>query len=266
MNQNISKVFLNRFPVKKLSDLDKTVQVYSYTFNPSPEPGKEYSEINRIPWKIRTPGVRFKYTIITKKIIAQEHLKQDNWTLKHQGTQLLNLDIDLEREALEKLERKWIERELRCKLSRNRIDYASEGGFIWWDADETILQDLGWKVHKGVRLDIELHQSGFVFIEIDLHHRFYSAWTLEQWLKDYADISISWVRNTYDGRSWKFIRVSDEDPENTMISNLGSLANYHRNLDKNKAAEKEIKDARVVYVSNKNKEFPKQKQEEAHVL
>ena len=117
------------------------------------------------------------------------------------------------------------------------------------------MQDLGWEVHKGVRLDIELHQSGFVFIEIDLHHRFYSAWTLEQWLKDYTDIPISWVRNTYDDRSWKFIGVSNEDPESAMIPNLGSLANYHRNLDKNKATEKEIKDARVVYVSNKNKEL-----------
>ena len=254
MTKDSPKVFLNRFPIKKLTDEDNTVQVYSYTFNPSPEPEKEYSAINRIPWKIRTPGVRFKSTIVTKKLITEEYLKQDNWTLKHQGTQLLNIDIDFERETLERLERKWIERELRYKFSGNRIDRALEGGFIWWDADETILQDSGWEVHKGVRLDIELHYSGVVFVEIDLHHRFYSAWTLEQWLEDYRDIPIGWVRNTYDDRSWKFVRVSDEDPENTIIPS-GSLANYHRNLDKNKATEKEIKDARVVYVSSKNKEL-----------
>ena len=129
------------------------------------------------------------------------------------------------------------------------------GGFIWWDADNIILQDLGWEVHTGVRLDVELHHSEVIFIEIDLHHHFYSAWTLEQWLKDYRDIPINWVRNTYDDRSWKFIRVSDENPETTMIPNLGSLADYHRNLDKNKATEKEIKDARVVYVSSKGKEL-----------
>ena len=255
MTKDSQKIFLNRFPVKKLTDEDKTVQVYSYTFNPSPELGKEYSAINRIAWKIRIPGVRFKSTIITKKLIAEEYLKQDDWTLQHQGTQLLNLDVELEREALEKLERNWIERELKYKLSRNRIDRASEGGFICWDAEESILQDLGWEVHKGVRLDIELNQLGFIFVEIDLHYRFYSAWTLEQWLEDYTDIPISWVRNTYDDRSWKFIRISDEDPENTMIPNLGSLADYHRNLDKNKATEKEIKDARVVYVSSKGKEL-----------
>ena len=256
MIKDSPKIFLNRFPVKKLTEEDKTVQVYNCTFNPSPEPGKEYSAINRIPWKIRTPGVKFKSCIITKQLIAEEYLKQDNWTLQHQGTQLLNLDIDFERETLERLERKWIEKELRNKLSRNRIDRASEGGFIWWDADETILQDLGWEVHKGVRLDVELHQLGVIFVEIDIHHRFYSAWTLEQWLEDYADIPVSWVRNTYDDNSWKLIRVSDEDPENTMIPNLGSLANYHRNLDKHKATEKEIKDARVVYVDGgKGKEL-----------
>ena len=255
MIQNTSKVFLNRFPVKKLSNLDKTVQVYSYTFNPSPEPGKEYSAINKIPWKIKTSGVRLKSTIITKQLISEEYLKQDNWTLNYTGTQLLNLDNSNEREALEKLERKWLEQELRYKLSRNRVDRASEGGFIWWDANNIILQDLGWEVHTGVRLDVELHYSGFIFIEIDLHHRFYSSWTLEQWLKDYRDIPVNWVRNTYDDRSWKYIRISDEKPENTMISNLGSLANYHRNLDKNKATEQEIKDARVVYVSSKGKEL-----------
>lgn len=195
MTKYISQVFLNRFPVKKLSDREKTVQVYNYTFNLSPEPGKEYSAINQIPWKIRTPGVKLKSTIITKQLISDEYLKQDNWTLKHKGTQLLNLDIFNEREALEKLERKWLERELRYKLSRNRVDRALGGGFIWWDADNIILQDLGWEVHTGVRLDLELHYSGVIFIEIDLHHRFYSSWTLEKWLKDYRDIPINWVGN-----------------------------------------------------------------------
>lgn len=84
MTQYTPKVFLNRFPVKKLNDKDKIVQVYSYTFNPSPELGKEYSAINKIPWKIKTPGVRFKSTIITKQLISEEYLKQDNWTLKYQ--------------------------------------------------------------------------------------------------------------------------------------------------------------------------------------
>lgn len=252
MTKYTPQVFLNKFPVKKLSNSEKTVQVYSYIFNPSPELGKEYSAINQIPWKIRTPGVRFKSTIITKQLISEEYLKQDNWTLKHQGTQLLNLDVSYEREVLEQLERRWLERELRYKLAKNKVERASQGGFICWDADNIILQDLGWEVHLGVSLNIELHYSGIIFLEIDIHHRFYSSWTLEEWLQNYRDIPINWVRNTYDNCSWKFIRISDEDPETTIIPNLGSLANYHRNLDKDKATEKQIKDARVVYVSSIN--------------
>ena len=92
MAKDSPKIFLNRFLVKKLTDEDKTVQVYNYTFNPSPEPGKEYSAINRILWKVKTPGARFKSYLITKKLISDEYLKQDNWTLKHEGTQVLNLD------------------------------------------------------------------------------------------------------------------------------------------------------------------------------
>lgn len=255
MEKDNIQVFLNQFYLKKLSDTEKEVQVYSYKFDPSPERGKEYSAINRIPWKIGTPGVRFQSTIITKQIILDKYLKQDNWTLKYEGKKLLNLDIAYERESLEQLERKWLQQELRYKLAKNRIDRASEGGFIWWDADDIILQDLGWEVHSGVRLDVELHHSGVIFVEIDLHHRFYSSWTLEKWLQDYKDLPVKWVRNTYDNRSWQLIRISDQDPETTMIPNLGSLANYHRNLDKNRATEDEIKNARVVYVSSKGKEL-----------
>ena len=255
MTNSTTRVLLNRFPVKRLSDTEKTVRLYSYTFNSSPEPGKEYSAINQITWNIGTPGVRFRSTIITKQKISDNFLKGDNWTLQYQGTQLLNIDKSNEREALEQLERKWLERQLKYKSARNRVDRASEGGFIWWDANTTILQDLGWEVHTGVRLDINLHPSGIILAEIDTHHRFYSPWTLEQWLQKYLDIPINWVRNTYDRRSWKFIRVSNENPETTIIPNLGSLANYHRNLAKNPATENEIQNARVVYVSSKGKEL-----------
>jgi hypothetical protein len=52
MNNSAIEVFLNRFPVKCLTETERIVQVYTYTFNPSPETGKEYSAINRITWNI----------------------------------------------------------------------------------------------------------------------------------------------------------------------------------------------------------------------
>jgi hypothetical protein len=255
MNNSAVEVFLNRFPVKRLTEVESTVHTYTYIFNPSPEPGKEYSAINRITWNIGTPGVRFGSTIITKQPIADRYLQGENWSLKYLGTKLLVLKKLNEREALENLERRWLGWKLRQTSEKSRIENSPEGGFIWWNADKVILQGLGWEVHTGVRLDLALHHSGVVLAEIDIHHRFYTSWTLEQWLQTHSDLPINWVRNTYDDRSWKFERISNENPETVMIPS-GSLADYHRNLDKNRATEAEISNARVVYVSNKGKEIP----------
>lgn len=101
MNNLTNRVFLNRFPVKRLSEEEKTVQVYTYTFNPSLEPGKEYSAINKITWNIGTSGVKFGSKIITKQRILDDYLQKDNWTLQPQGTQLLNPAQPNERKALE---------------------------------------------------------------------------------------------------------------------------------------------------------------------
>jgi Argonaute PAZ domain len=256
MNYSMPQIHLNRFQIHRLSQTEKTVHVYTYIFNSPPEPGTEYSAINKITWNIGSiSGVKFGSTIITKQAILDKNLKGENWTLQFQGTQLLYPEKSNEREALERLERRWLGKQLRRISEKHRVDNSSEGGFIWWNADKTILEDSGWEVHTGVRLDIDIHSSGAIFAEVDTHHRFYTPWTLEQWLREYQDLPISWVRNTYDERSWKFERISDENPETTVIPNLGSLADYHRKLPKNPATEDQIRNARVVYVSSKGKEL-----------
>ena len=258
MQQPTVKVYLNRFPIKKLSEADKNVHIYKCNFKSSPEQGKEYKALNSIPWKIgNTSGVRFGSTIITKKIVPDTYLDNKDWTLQHQGIRILNPEIHVdEKLALERLERRWLGKKLEQISKRNRVQKASEGGLIWWNADRTILQDSGWEVHTGVRLDIELQTSGMVLAEIDTHHRFYSPWTLEQWLQKYQDIPISWVRNTYDFRTWKLERISNENPEQVMLPTGASLAEYHRNLPKKPATKDEINNARVVYLKSKNQQIP----------
>ena len=157
-----------RFALKRLSQADKTVYVYSYKFTSPPEPGKEYSAVNLITWKIETPGVKFGSTIITKQPIAKNCLKHQDWTLQSQGTKLLNPEKLNEKVALEKLERRWLGMKLRTIGTKYRVEKASEGGYIWWNADKIILQDFGWEVHIGVRLDIEINESGILFAEIDM--------------------------------------------------------------------------------------------------
>ncbi len=256
MNQADVKVYLNRFPLKKLTEVDKTVQIYKCNFESSPELGKEYSAINSIPYKIGyTSGVKFGSTIITKEKISDRYLSNKDWTLRHQETKLLNPENLVEKQALERLERRWLGKEIRQRSKKNQVENASEGGFIWWNADKVILKDLGWEVHTGVRLDLELHSSGMVLVELDTHHRFYSPWTLEQWLQTYSDIPIKWVRNTYNFLSWQLVRTSNENPEQVILSTGASLADYHRKLNI-PATETEIKDARVVYLDSKNQEIP----------
>ena len=250
------KVYLNRFPLKKLGNKDKKVQIYKCNFKFPLEPGKEfYSKVNRLCYQIGArSGVRFGSSIITKKEISNEYLSNQECILQHQGTQTLDLENLVEKQALERLERRWLGNKIREVSHKNRVQKASDGGFIWWNADRVILEDLGWEVHTGVRLDIELHSSGTILAEIDTHHRFYSPWTLEEWLQTYPDLPITWVRNTYDLLTWKYKSISDESPETVMLPTGISLAEYHR-TSKNPATETEIINARVVYLDSRNSEI-----------
>ena len=254
MNSADNQVLLNRFPIKRLSEKDRTVQVYTYSFHAPPEPGQEYTAVNTILWNIWTPGAPLDTAIVTKEKISAERLRGENWTLQPQNSKVLNPAEAREREALERLERRWLQRNLNQKSDKNRVERFGAGGFIWWNTNRIILQDRGWEVHSGVQLDVSVHHSGALFLEIDTHHRFYTPWTLSQWFDTYPEIPISWVRNTYDDQTWKFVRTSDEDPEDLLIAGT-SLADYHRNHKKYQATEAEIRSSRVVYVQTKQREL-----------
>lgn len=257
MNNSDLPIFFNRFPIKFLSEADKTVQTYNYQINPSPEPGKEYSEASKILWKLWTPAAILGNIIVTKEIISEKYLQGENYSLQHQGAQVLNPENENQLEALERIERRSLEKILKQRAEKNRIERHFTGGFIWWNADKIILQDRGWEVHTGVNVDVSVHSSGVLFLEIDTHHRFYTPWLLSQWLKTYPDIPIDWVRNTYDTQSWRYSRTSEEKAETLILAGSGmSLADYHRN-HKQPATEAEIQNSYVVYVKNsKGQEIP----------
>ena len=250
MNNQPVEVQLNRFAVKRLSEDERTVLSYAYTLNPPPEPGKEYSAIGKMLWNLGIPAVRFGDRVVCKEAVSVERLQGETWVLMPQGTTILNPTNQREREVLEKLERRILEQKLR-QLSRHlrsdsRFERTKGTGLIWWNADKIMLQGEGWEVHTGVHLDVSVHRLGWLFLEIDSHHRFYTPWTLQEWFENYPEAPIDYVRNTYDDNSWKFVRVSDENPETLMLGNSGvSLAQYHRNKG---ASEGELENARVVYV------------------
>jgi argonaute family protein len=153
-------------------------------------------------------------------------------------------------------ERRSLEKKLRS-FSKTAVERATEGGLIWWVTDEQGKEKCGegWEVRRGRRIDISIDSDGYLYLEIDIHHRFYTPWTLHQWLEKYPDSPISYVRNTYKDQqnqylSWRYEEVSDKLPEDVLIDNLGiSLAEYHH---RNGATEEEIKNSRVVYVRKAN--------------
>lgn len=253
------EVLLNRFPIKRLSEADLTVWVYNYSLKPPPESGREYLVISRMLWDLRVSAAQFGETIVTKEALLPERLQGEGWVLEPQGTLALNPDEQSQREVLEKLERRWLEQQLR-QFSRqlpqeSKFERFPAGGLIWWNADKVVLQEAGWEVHTGVHLDVLVHRLGWLFLEIDLHHRFYTSWTLQQWLDCYPEAPIDYVRNTYDENTWKYKRFSNEDPETVTIPGLGiSLAEFHRNHRKQRATEGEVRNSHVVYVQNSKRE------------
>lgn len=249
-----SKILLNRFAIKKLNERERTVNVYSYTFNRLPEPGKEFSEINKILWRIWTPGALLGKNIVTKDPVSQKYLQGKNWKLQPQEIKILNPKEERERDVLERIERRWLEKRLKEVSQKNRIERYNFGGLICWDSEKNILNNLGWEVHKGVHLDVSIHNLGVLFLEIDIHHRFYSPWTLQEWFDNNPDIPIKWLRNTYNDQTWRYLRTTDENPETLQIPGLNmSLADYHRTHEIS-ATTAEISNSCVVYVKGKQGE------------
>ncbi|WP_448380690.1 argonaute PAZ domain-containing protein [Gloeomargarita sp.] len=251
-------VVLNRFLIKQLTGSD--LEFYEYECHPlrAPKSGDEYRAISRICYQLGITAVRLGSRIITREQIASDKMQIGDWTLRNPQVRNLTCSNGDERKALECFYRRELEKDLRRKYHRTSvIERADEGGLIWWIKSETEIHGDGWEVHRGRRIDVAIDQEGSLYLEIDIHHRFYTPWTLEQWLKKYTyiDIPIKYVRNTYkDGDNsyirWQYEGLSDESPYKVILSNINiSLADYHRNKG---ATEDEINSSRVVYVRKVN--------------
>jgi argonaute family protein len=255
-NFTSTTVILNRFHVKQLAERELMVNEYQCRFTQLPEQGKEQQAISSVCYKLGVIAVRLHSLIITKEEISPERMQSDDWELVKIGTRKLSCENTYERRALESYERKVLETGLKS-FSKTQIEKASEGGLIWWITGQEGVEKYGkgWEVHRGRRIDIALDANGNLYLEIDIHHRFYTPWTLHQWLEEYPDIPITYVRNTYKDKnnnyiSWKYEGLCDQSPEEVQIVNLGmSLAEYHR---KNGATEQEVNSSYVVMVRKAN--------------
>jgi hypothetical protein len=231
------EVCLNRFPVRQLSQSARTVWIYSYRFEQPPEPEAIYQSTGKILWQIKTPGARLGSTLAVQFALKPEYMQGEGWALQLLGQQELNPEISSERRVLEQIARRDLEQKLRGSKNR-KIERNAGKGLVWWNDQRVEQAGDGWQVHSGVLLDVVIDVGGFLLLEIDSHSRFYTPWTLQDWIETHPEAPLDYLRNTYDETSWRFIRIGEESPEGLIIPELGiSLADYHRQKN---ATEAEI--------------------------
>jgi hypothetical protein len=254
------EVCLNRFPVRQLNQSDRTVWIYSCRFKQPPEPEAIYQSTGKILWQVKTPGARLGSTLAVQFALKPEYMQGEGWALQLLGQQELNPEISSERRVLEQIARRDLEQKLRGSKNR-KIERNAGKGLIWWNDQRVERAGDGWQVHSGVLLDVVIDVGGLLLLEIDSHYRFYTPWTLQEWIETHPEAPLDYLRNTYDETSWRFIRIGEESPEGLIIPELGiSLADYHRQKN---ATEAEIAHSSVVYVRSSKRGL--QNREIAHL-
>ncbi|MFS8907941.1 argonaute PAZ domain-containing protein [Synechococcus sp. OH2] len=256
-NQSV-EVILNRFFVKELAQEDLTFYEYTCRPNPLPEPGEEQKAIAKVCNRLGVIAVRLGSRIITRERVSPSQLKTPEWELEECGLRVLTCANPQERSALESFERKRIESRLRSLYTKTAVELIG-GGLLWWiTAQEGVeLSGDGWEIHRGRAIDVAVEPDGKLYLEVDIHHRLYTPWTLHEWLENYPDIPIKWVRNTYGKREiWEYLGIlSNQLPREIQLPELNmSLAEYH--LQKYNAPREEVQSSWVVEVASKQKRLP----------
>ncbi|MFS8925383.1 argonaute PAZ domain-containing protein, partial [Synechococcus sp. B60.1] len=249
-------VTLNRFLVKKLTQTDLTFYEYNCRPNPLPELEDVHKTLSRICNRLEVIAVRLGNSIITQKKVPISKLKTEKWELEECGLRVLTCANPQERSALESFERKRIESHLR--YTKNTVELIG-GGLLWWvTAQKGVeLSGEGWEIHEARRIDVAVEPDGKLYLEVDIHYRFYTPWTLHEWLENYPDIPIKWVRNRYGKReTWEYLGIfSNQSPWEIQLPELNmSLAEYH--LQKYNAPREEVESSWVVEVASKQKRLP----------
>ncbi|WAS05323.1 argonaute PAZ domain-containing protein [Gloeomargaritales cyanobacterium VI4D9] len=204
-----TSVVLNRYLVRPLEERDLTIHEYQCHFDQLPQQGDEQRAISSICYKLGVTAVRLGSRIITREEVSPTKMRSDDWKLSKIATRKLDCSNTYERKALESLERRVLEQRLKNSFNKTEIERDSEGGLIWWITGHEGAEKCGdgWEVHRGRRIDVVIDSDGNLYLEIDIHHRFYTPWTLHQWLEEYPDIPISYVRNTYKDKNNNYIRA-----------------------------------------------------------
>jgi hypothetical protein len=262
MLQQEVPVILNRFLVKELTQEDLTFYEYDCRPNPPPELGEEQRAIARVCNRLDVIAARLGSRIITQERVSPSQLKTPEWELEERGLRVLTCANAQERSALESFERKRIGLRLKSQYKKIEVEWIG-GGLLWWvTAQKGVeLSGEGWEIHRGRMIDVAVEPDGKLYLEVDIHYRFYTPWTLHEWLESYPDVPIEIVRNTYfdaNGKrlTWKYLGIlSNQSPREIRLPEQNiSLAEYH--LQKYNALVEEVESSWVVEVASKERRYP----------
>lgn len=211
MFQN-TDVYLNLYPVQYLDVQQRTVHRYSYSLTNLSEDSNIHRIVGAILHNIGcVVGTRLKSEIITTQPIPEKFMHSGTWSLKLQGQRQLNPVNSIERKALERLCRKQLQYSIK-QLNGPRVENTGTS-LILWDIEKIEKSGKGWQIFRGAMIDVVVDEEGQLSLEIDTHYRFYSPWTVHQWLEKYPDAPLQYVRNVGTEYTWYFCETTDERPE-----------------------------------------------------
>lgn len=250
------QVSLNRFLIKDLTSEDFKVYQYRCIFTEELAAGQEFQTLGNICYKVGVHATRLGNNIITRIPIEIDRLQGENWNLQPYPEHpeiFLDPSNQQECEALTQLEQKELKTNIKNIWGEMSYVESSAGSLIWWRNTEKGIEKRGdgWEIHRGRKLDIFISPSGSLFLEVDLHAKFFSPYTLQKWQDRYPECPINYLRNTYPDKynqykTWRYQETTEETPDSVILSHSNqTLAEYHLGIG---ATIEEVQNSRVVIV------------------
>lgn len=226
------EVYLNRFPLRVLSEEELSPFLFRLDLKPFPARGELYPLANRVLWRLGVPAVLWPESFclawerpetLQGEVRAGETVY--GFTLQDEGKRRLDPANPLERRALSDLTSRWLERKLK-ELRDPRV--VVEGRWVYNGLKE-VASGPGWRVLRGAFLDLKVDPEGTLLLEVDFSYRFFPTHTLEEWLQKGHPLPKR-VRNDYPdgfGKSWEVVRLGEEAPRQVLLRGGKSLLEYH---------------------------------------
>ncbi|MGQ9511571.1 MAG: argonaute PAZ domain-containing protein [Thermaceae bacterium] len=245
-------IFLNRFPLRPLSEGERKPLQFQLELDPYPDWDQLRSLPNQVLWHLGVPAAFWKEFVclaLESPRTLQGEVRAGNrvyaFTLQPLGRARLDPADPLDRKVLSTLASRWLRAKLKGLEAKDpRVKVQGN----WLYNSKGIGAGSGWRILRGVFLDLGVDPEGTLFLEVDISHRFFPTDTLEVWLQQGYPLPKR-VRSAYpDGfrGTWEVERLGEERPDQVPLPGGKSLLDYHR--EKGRFLDREA--GRVIWLRN----------------